>query len=329
MKALVTGPTGFIGSHLVETLLDGDWEVKALVRETSDTSVFDGLDLELARGDVRDADSLRKAVEGTEIIFHVAALVGEWGAPEDFYDINVKGMENIIEAAAAGGVTRFIDVSSTSVHGYEGFDNDTEELPYVKTGVLYSDTKLEAEKLVWQAHAEDRIQASTIRPCMVWGPRDRAYMTKIILMCKSRMFSYIDGGNHPAGLAHVRNVCDVIVRAAGNEEAAGKAFIATDDCDTTVRRVVETLCDELGLKKPFLSIPYGAAKTLGGISENIYRMMGAKKAPPFTRMGVACVGNPLSFDVSRAKKVLGYEPRYRFPQGLHDYLDWFKKEYRI
>ncbi len=329
MKALVTGPTGFIGSHLAEMLLENDWEVRALVRETSNKKDIENLDLEYITGDVRDVDSMKKATKGVEAIFHVAALVGEWGRPQDFYDINVKGMENAIEAAAANRVERFIDVSSTSVHGYEGFDKDTEELPYVKTGILYSDTKMEAEKLVWQAHAEGRIQASTIRPCMVWGPRDRAFMTKMIFMCKSRMFIYVNGGNHIAGLAHVKNVCDIIVRAAECGEAVGKAFIATDDSDTTVREVVETLCDELSIKKPFMSIPYVVAKAVGSVSEKFFRAIGSEKGPVLTKMGVACVGNSLSFDVSRAKKLLGYEPTYRFPQGLHEYIDWFKSEYNI
>ena len=329
MKALVTGPTGFIGSHLVEVLAGGGWDVRALVRGTSDTSLLDEQGIEKAVGDVRDADSFTEAAKGMDAVFHAAALVGEWGDPKDFYDINVKGMKNAIDAADAAGVPRFVDVSSTSVHGYEGFDKDTEDLPYRKTGVLYSDTKMEAEKLVWAAHAEGRIQATTVRPCMVWGPRDRAFMTKVIFSCRSGMFAYINGGDHIVGLAHVRNVCDIIKRAAENEDAVGKAFIATDGCDTTVRQMTEKLCEEVGVKKPRMSIPYPVAKFIGSASEGFFRMIGAKKSPMMTRMGVAVMGNNLSFDISRAKKVLGYEPQYRFPQGLGTFLEWFKSTYNF
>jgi len=329
MKALITGATGFIGSHLIEVLTDNNWDVRVLVRAESNLRNLASRSLERVTGDVRDPDSTSRAVKGVDVIFHAAALVGEWGDPKDYFDINVTGMKNMIDSAAAAGVPRFIDVSSTAVHGDEGFSNSTEDNPYVKTGILYNDTKLEAEKLVWQAHAEGRIRASTVRPCMVWGPRDRAFMPKIILACRSRMFVYINGGNHVAGLAHVRNVCDAIHRCAMSEEAVGKAFIITDGCDTTVRGMVETLCAELGLKKPRFSIPYSFAKAAGGFSENVYRRMHSKKAPLLTKMGVACIGNNFSFDITRARTVLGYEPRYRFPHSLQPFLDWFKAEYKF
>ncbi len=327
MKALVTGSTGFIGSHIVEALLEKDIEVKVLVRRETGLGVVGGLDVEKVLGDVRDADSVAKAIRGCDAIFHAAALVGEWGSPKDFYEINVQGMRNMIAGAAASGVSRIIDISSTSVHGYEGFDHDTEELPYKKTGVLYSDTKLEAERLVWEAHAEGKICASTVRPAMVWGPRDRAFLTKIINSIKKHVFAYIDNGTHIVGLAHARNVCDIAIRALMTEAAAGKAFIATDDCDTTMRAVVEKICEEMSLPKPRMSVPYSVAKNIAAISESTYRRFNAKSAPLMTRMGVGCIGNSLSFDVTRAKTVLGYKPLYKFPQGLREYIDWYNLEY--
>lgn len=327
MKALVTGATGFIGSHLVEVLKDREWDVRVLVRKTSNLASLEKLDIEKVEGDVREPDCLTAAVKGVDAVFHGAALVGEWGKPEDFHNINVLGMENMIRAAAGEGQLRFIDISSSSVHGYEGFDRDTEELPYRKTGILYSDTKMEAEQLVWKAHAEGLIRATTIRPVMVWGPGDRAFMTKIIFALKRRLFCYVNGGAHIAGLAHVRNVCDAIVRAADLEEAVGKAFIVTDDCDTTVKTMVEALCEEFKLPKPIFSMSYSITAKLGAVSESIYRFFGAANPPLLTKMGVACIGNNLSFDISRAKDVLNYKPKYRFPQGIQQFHDWFKNEY--
>lgn len=329
MKALITGATGFIGSHLVEVLTDNNWDVRVLIRETSDTRYLEGRNVDRSLGDVRDADSLKAAMKGVDTIFHAAAMVGEWGDPKDFYEINVQGMRNVLDAAQAAGVSRLVDISSTSVHGFEGFNHDTEQLPYRKSNVLYSDTKMEAEQMVWEAHAEGRIRASTIRPCMVWGPRDKAFMTKIIFACRRRMFTYVNGGNHIIGLAHVKNVCDAIHLAAMKEDAVGKAFIITDGCTTTVRQMVEKLCDELKIKRPKMSVPYATAKALGGASENIFRKFDSKKSPLLTRMGVGILGNPLSFDISRARDVLGYEPKYIFPMGLQTYLDWFKAEYKL
>lgn len=327
MKALVTGATGFIGSHVVEALKAGEWDVRVLVRKTSDLSILENANVEKVIGDVRDADSLHGAVKGVDAVFHAAALVGEWGRPSDFYAINVTGMENMIRAATEKGPIRFIDISSSSVHGYEGFDRDTEELPYRKTGVLYSDTKMEAEQLLWKAHAEGLIRATSVRPVMVWGPRDRAFMTKIIFALKKRLFCYVNGGRGIIGLAHVSNVCDVILRAATCVEAEGKAFIVTDDCDTTLRGLVEALCEEFHLPRPRFNMSYSNAKRIAGISESFYRRMGSKKSPLLTKMGIAIMGNSLSFDISRAKTILEYKPRYRFPQGLQQFHDWFRSEY--
>jgi nucleoside-diphosphate-sugar epimerase len=328
MKALVTGSTGFIGSHIAETLADKGWDVRLLVRDAGRLpDEVKRLKLETIIGDVRDAESVVHSMKGTELIVHSAALVGEWGDPKDFYDINVQGMANMIDAAEKTGTQRLIDISSTSVHGYEGFNRDTEDLPYKKTGVLYSDTKLEAEKLVWEAHAQGRIVATTIRPCMVWGPRDKAYFTKIIEMLKKRKMMYVNGGRNIAGLSHVRNICDAVLLAVEKEEAQGKAFIITDDSDVTLREVVEKLCEELSLKKTLFSVSHGTANFMANASENIYRRLGAKNTPMLTRMGVACVSNNFSFDISRAKNILGYTPRYAFPGGLQEYIAWHKSEF--
>ncbi|MFA6447931.1 MAG: NAD-dependent epimerase/dehydratase family protein [bacterium] len=329
MKALVTGATGFIGSHLAEVLADKGWEVRALVRETSDVGLLNRIGAELVVGDIRDKDSLKDALAGREIIFHCAALVGEWGEPVDFYNINVGGMKNLIDEAEKAGVKRVIDVSSTSVHGYEGFKRDTEESPYISFGILYSDTKQEAEKLLWEAHAQGRIEATSIRPAMVWGPRDQAFFAKFIKLLKKKQFVYIDGGRHIAGLTHVRNVCDAMFRSAQNPNSIGKAFIITDDNDITYRDVVEKLCDELGFKKPRLSISYSAAKFIAYWSEKYARRKQSEKAPILTRMGVSCIGNDLSFDITRAKTILGYAPRYSFPQSLPEYLEWLKSQNNI
>ncbi|HOO56607.1 MAG TPA: NAD-dependent epimerase/dehydratase family protein [bacterium] len=329
MKALVTGATGFIGSHMAEFLCDNGWDVRVLVRETSNLDFVDTLGVEKVFGDVRDAGALIKATEGVDVVFHTAAIVGEWGNPADFYDINIGGMKNLIDAMDKTGAARLVDVSSTSVHGYEGFDNDTEDLPYRKTGVLYSDTKMEAEKLVWEAHAQGRIKATTIRPCMVWGPRDRAYFTKMLNLIRANRFIYIDGGRHIAGLSHVRNVCDAMLISAGNDHAEGKAFIITDDCKTTMKEIIETLCDQLKLKHPRMSISSSTAKFLAGASESFFRAINSNKTPMVTKMGMGCIANDLSFDITRAKSILGYKPKYVFPQGMQQYVEWYKSAYPL
>ena len=328
MKALVTGATGFIGSFLVEELLARNYEVRAMVRDTSSlANLPNAAAAERVKGDVRDPDSLRRAVRGADIIFHCAALVGEWGAPRDYQAINVTGMENMINAAEDAGVARFIDVSSVAVHGNEGHDRSTEGAPVRKTGVLYNDSKVDAERLVWHAHEQGRIRATTIRPVMVWGPRDRVYFPKMIHALRRRMFVYMGSPDNIAGLAHVRNVVDVIVRAAETRTAQGEAFIAADGCDTSVRDIVETLCRQLDLPRPLMTVPYGLARAMGAASEALGHAVNKKSAPLMTKMGVELMGNSLSFSIDKARHVLGYDPQYRFPDHLPEFLDWYHREF--
>jgi nucleoside-diphosphate-sugar epimerase len=326
MKALVTGATGFIGSHLVDVLLERNWEVRAMARRSS---AFDNLEnaggAETVLGDVRDPDSLRSAAKGADAVFHCAALVGEWGAPRDYHEINVTGIRNMIDAARAAGVARFIHVSSVAVHGNEGHRDTTEDAPIRKSGVLYNDSKAEAETLLWAAHEQGRIRATAIRPVMVWGPRDRVYFPKMINALRHRMFVYIGSPGNIVGLAHARNVADIIARAAESDAAIGQAFTAADGCRTTVRDIVEALCAELNLPRPFLTLPYRLARAIGAASEAVGHAMNRKTAPLMTKMGMELMGNNLWFSIEKARRVLGFEPQRRFPDHLPEFLEWYSR----
>lgn len=326
MKALVTGATGLIGSHLVETLIARGCEVRALVRGRSVAAFLNAPGVEQVEGELRDADSIVRAAAGVDVVFHVAALVGEWGAARDFHEVNVRGTENVIAACEKAGVARLVAVSSSSVHGYRDFNGDNEDAPMKKDGILYSDSKVDAEKMVWAAHEAGRVRAATVRPVMVWGPRDRAFFTKVLRALKSRMFAYVGGGRRIIGLAHVRNVCDVLYRAATMDAAVGQAFLVTDGCKTTMRDIVETLCREFNLPGPLLNLPIPAARAIGAAAEYTARSLSAKKAPLMTRMGMGIMSINMNFDISKSKNVLGYAPEYRFPDALPEYAAWAREQ---
>lgn len=326
MKALVTGATGFIGSHLVETLLERGCDVRALVRSKSGAPFLNKEGVEQVVGELGDAASLARAASGVEVVFHAAALVGEWGTAREFHEVNVLGTENVIAACEKSGVARLVAVSSSSVHGYRDINGNNEDAPMKKDGILYGDSKVDAEKAVWAAHEAGRVRAAAVRPVMVWGPRDRAFFTKVLLALKSRMFSYVGGGRKVIGLSHVRNVCDVLYRAAVMDAAAGRAFLVTDGCKTTMRDIVEALSREFGVPKPLLNLPVPAARAIGAVSEGAARAMHAKKAPLMTRMGMGVMSCNMYFDISNARQVLDYAPEYGFPGSLPQYAEWVREE---
>ena len=151
---LVTGASGFLGSHLAEALVARGESVRALVRPTSSTAHLQSLGVELAYGDLTDEQSLRTALRGIERVYHCAALVADWGASwAAFRAANVTGLRSLLEAATAVGVRRFIHVSTSDVYGYPDSPND-ETAPYRLRGWPYGDTKIAGEQLVWAYYRE-------------------------------------------------------------------------------------------------------------------------------------------------------------------------------
>lgn len=323
---LVTGATGFIGSHLTERLKRDGFRVRALARRTSNLEFIGRLGVDVVEGDVRDRGSLERAMDGVDAVFHSAALVGEWGTAKDFHDINVGGLINTLDAMKTCGVKRIIDVSTCAVAGFSPEEGTDETAPYRKEGILYGDSKVEAEEILWDYHDRGDAAATAIRPVMVWGPRDPVYFPKIIRLMKSGVFTFVGGGNNTAGLCHVRNVVDLIALAYHSDAAIGEVFLVNDRCGTTYREIVGVLSEKLGLKVRTVSIPRAAAKAMGAASESLCRAMGAKAAPLMSRMGMAIMSASLSFSSEKAGRILGYEPQVNFRTGIDEYIESWKSD---
>ena len=165
---LVTGATGLLGSHIVEKLRAAGEDVRALVRPTSDTRFLDTLGVDKAVGDVTDPESIARALDGVQTVYHSAARVGDWGPWEEFVAITIDGTRNMIEAAARANVQRFLHISSISAYGHV----DGEGLVLDETAPLgqklykwsyYSRAKVEAERIVWAAHEAGDVPVTVIR----------------------------------------------------------------------------------------------------------------------------------------------------------------------
>jgi nucleoside-diphosphate-sugar epimerase len=277
-------------------------------------------------GDLLEVNSLKEAFAGADAVVHCAAHVGEWGSREDYFQTNVTGTRNVVDACVAAGVKRLIHFSSNSVYGDGSGDHVevTEDTPYQSGWHPYGDSKIEGERLVFEAHQAGKIVATAIRPGMVWGPRDRQFLPKIIDALSKGMMVYLGGGSKLFGLTHVDNLVDVVRRSLARKTSHGRAYNVDDDDRRTLRDLVRALCVRLGYKEPWLTIPANVAKVLATVSEFVWLAVGAKKPPLITKMGVSilCYDNDVS--VERAKKELGYDPQDRFDERLDAYL----KSYR-
>jgi nucleoside-diphosphate-sugar epimerase len=321
MRNLVTGGSGFLGSHLVEALVARGEEVRALVRPTSRTAHLAGLGVELAYGDLRDPGSLRAAVGDVERVYHCAALAADWGTWEAFRAANGTGVRNLLEAAEEAGVGKFIHVSTTDVYGHPDYPAD-ESAPYRLRGWPYGDTKIEGEGLAWAYHREHGLPVTVVRPVNIYGPRSTTFVVEIVELLKSGSMIHVGNGRKPAGLGYVTNVVDVLLRAADSERSTGQAYNASDGSDVTWRQYVDRLAQIVGVPRPRLVIPHHLAYLAGWAMEKAYGALRLRSRPLLTRMVAEVFGTDQGFPIDKARRELGYEPQVDFDEGMRRVEAW-------
>jgi len=323
-KNLVTGASGFLGSHLIEALLGRGEMVRALVRPSSKIDQLKSFGVELEYGDLNDAKSLETAIQGIERIYHCAALVADWGSRESFYIANVTGVRNMLEAALNAGVSKFIHVSTTDVYGYPDYPAD-ESAPYRPRGWYYCDTKIKGEQLVWSYYHQRGLPITVIRPASIYGPRSITLVLEFVEQFKKGNMAFIGEGHKSAGLAYVTNVVDLLLRAADNGNSVGQAYNASDGSDITWRQYIDRLAEIMGTASPRLVVPYRLAYLTGWAMEKIYGTLQKQTRPMLTRMTVELLGTNQGFPINKARRQLGYEPKVGFEEGMHQVEIWLRQ----
>ncbi len=320
-RNLVTGGSGFLGSHLVEALVERGDEVRVLVRPTSNIAHLKSIGVELAYGHLDDVQSLRSATQGIERIYHCAAIAADWGAWETFHAANVTGVRNLLDAAMEVGVSKFIHVSTTDVYGCPDYPAD-ETAPHRQRGWPYGDTKIEGERLVWNYYHQHDLPVTVVRPTNIYGPRSTTFVQEIVELLKSGSMVHIGKGLKPAGLAYVTNVVDVILRAAESKSSVGQAYNASDGSEVTWRQYVDQLAEIVGVSSPRVVIPYRLAYLAGWAMEKTYGALRIETRPLLTRMAAELFGTHQGFSINKACQELGFEPKVGFNEGMHRVEIW-------
>jgi nucleoside-diphosphate-sugar epimerase len=325
LNNLVTGGSGFLGSHLVEALVTRGENVRVLVRPTGQLAHLQSLGVELAYGDLADARSLRTAARDIDRVYHCAALAADWGYGwETFRAINAAGTGNLLEAAAEAGVSRFIYVSTSDVYGYPDYPAD-ETAPYRLRGWPYGDTKIEAERLVWAFYRTHGLPVTVVRPVSIYGPRSKSFVLEIVELLKKGSLVHIGRPGKPAGLAYVANVVDVLLRAADSEQSVGQAYNASDGSDISWRQYVERLARIVGVPSPRLVVPHRPAYLAGWLMERAYGALRIDTRPLLTRMAVELWSTDQGFPIEKARRELGYEPQVGFDEGMRRVEAWLRE----
>lgn len=327
MTSLITGASGFLGGRLTQVLVQRGEAVRILARPSSDLAHLEGLPLRVVRGDLSDLPTLQQAVRGVSHIYHCAARSSDWGTWDAFYAANVQGVRNLLQAALAqDGLQRFVHVSTTDVYGYPERPCD-ENFPLTDIGLPYNRTKILGEQAVWQAHQQDGLPLTVIRPVTIYGPRDKNFVLEFGELLRQRSMPYFNGGATHAGLIYVDNAVEGILQAAHSPRALGQAYNLRDDHDVTWRQYIQALAGALSLQPPSLNLSGDLALVLARLMEAAYTLLRLRTRPLLTRHAVYFMIRDQGYSIAKAKQDLDLQPGVAFEQGLERSAAWLKQHW--
>ena len=324
MLSLVTGATGPVGGHLVEALVLRGESVRALVPPSRSTHRLRQLGVDARAGNLADSAALNSVAEGVDRVYHCAALVSDWGSLEDFREANVHTVHRVLAAATRARVSRFVFLSTTDVYGFPGRPVTESERPSPR-GFPHSDTRIEAESLVWNHHRRVGLPVCVIRPASVYGPGCHRLVVAVVEALRKRTMIMIDQGSHLAGLTYVGNLVDALMLAATSEASIGRAYNVSDGSEVTWRDYLHALADLAELPRPTRNYSHSVAYTLASLWEGYYRVLGRTGRPPLTRMMVELMGTDQSFRIDKARNELGYRPPVSFEEGIGQTVQWLRQ----
>jgi hopanoid-associated sugar epimerase len=321
MKTLVTGATGHVGINLVHELVARGVAVKALVRTRARASALDGLDIELADGDLRDVPSLERAVAGCDRLYHVGAFVSlRAGDAQTVFDINVGGTQNILGAAARGGVERAVYCSSFGAVGQPsggGLSDESCPLNPADAHLDYELSKSLAETEVLRAVARG-LDVRIVNPGGIVGPHDYAPSSlgqTILDFANRRMPAYVQGA---FDFVAMRDVVQGHILAM-ERGRAGERYILSGG-HFSLDQILDHLSQLSGVPKPRLRIPVGVMLPLAYVSSFFLRTFAPARPPRFTPGTIRMLNAGKRADISKARRELGFQPS--------SVLDAFTETYR-
>ena len=322
-NALVTGGGGFLGSAIVRRLVDRGDRVRSLSRRHYPE--LESLSVEQFRGDISDSAIVAQACEGVDIVYHVAAKPPPWGKYKDYYQSNVVGTENVIGACQRKNVGRLVYTSTPSVV-FDGTDKEgaDESLPYpAKHNAYYPATKAMAEQKVIKAAAHS-LGTVALRPHQIWGPRDPHFVPR--LMARAKELKQIGDGKNLVDTTYIDNAADAHLlaadRLAQNPTISGNKYFISQDDPIPAWEMINAILKTGGLEPVSGKVSYRTAWIIGAVLEFSYRLLGLSKEPKMTRFLADAVAKPHWFDISAAKRDLGYVPRIGTTEGLRRLEQW-------
>ncbi len=314
MRILITGGTGFLGQHLARTLQTQGHSISILGRDFSEVKSLLAAGARAIEADLRDASAVRKACRQCEVVYHAGALSAAWGRREDFFAVNVGGTEAVVAGCLEADVKRLIYVSSPSVvfNGKDQYEA-TEAVTYPRRFVsIYSLTKKLGEDHV--RSAPPSLETVIIRPKAIFGPGDRSLLPQLIAAARKRRLPQVGSGNNLVDLTYVENVVEALVLALEADAAIGKIYTITNGEHANLWDTIRGVLQQLDLPTNLRRVSLSVALTAAAIMEARASLTGQE--PLLTRYSAAILGRTQTYDISAARRDLGYVPRISLVEGI-------------
>jgi len=322
---LITGGTGFIGSRLALACAARGEQVRVLAQrntpaERQNCQQLEQHGIDIVEGSVTDPGTVAQACDGMNVIYHLAAAQHEANVPDKhYYDVNVEGTRNLLEAAVRAGIRRFVHGSTIGVYGI-GRNGPVQDDSPLQPDNIYGKTKLEGEKVVRQFF--DKLPIAIVRISETYGPGDRRLLKLFHGIQKGRFFHIGDGQN----LHHLVYIDDLIegLRLAATEEAAvGNTFVLAGPKAVSTKEMIRCICRAANVSVPRLRVPLWPLMATAIAMEGVMRPLGIQ--PPLHRRRMNFFVKSFQFSCDNARQLLGYEPAVSVEEGIRRTREWYQQ----
>jgi nucleoside-diphosphate-sugar epimerase len=322
MQVLITGVSGFTGGHLARTLARRGYRVRGLLRRAEMADDFVRAGVEPVIGDLADRAALARAVADCDVVYHIAAVYRQAGIPQSAYRaVNTEAVGALIQAAADAGVPRFVHCSTVGVHGHIAGPPATEDAPFAP-GDVYQDTKLAGEQLARETAARTGIELVIARPSGIYGPGDRRLL-KLFRGVAHRRFIVLGSGQIAYHLTYIDDLVEGFRLCGETPGVAGRTYILAGREVPTLNELVQLIAEQAGVKPLPLRLPVWPVWLLGAACEAV--CVPLRIEPPIYRRRVDFITKSRAFDISRARRELGFAPAVGLREGIRRTLEWYRE----
>ncbi len=319
LKTLITGGGGFLGSVIAKMLHDRGDDVTVLGRNTYPQLKRYGI--KTVQADVTDRDSVLQVCKGMDVVFHVAALAAIWGRRKDFWNINVEGTRNVIDACRRLGISKLIYTSTPSVvFGHESLCFVDESQPYPQTFLShYAETKAIAEQLVLAANGTE-LATVALRPHMIWGPGDPHLIPRVIDRARRGKLIQVGSGKNLVDVTYIDNAADAHILSADelgiSSKCSGQVYFISQGEPVSLWPWLNQLLEAMGAPTVTRTMSFQTAYRIGATLEGVCRLLGVRSEPRMTRFLALQLAKSHHFNISAARRDFGYVPKISIEEGV-------------